>query len=361
MKIALLGDIGLFGRFCVTKNNDIKKYFSDVANLLSDYDLVIGNLETPFSEHSKPFGAKSAHIFSNKENVEILKYLNIEYVNLSNNHTFDFGLDSYETTKSVLSTNNIKYFGVESNECLIEKDGVKVALHGYCSFNTNPQMITFDKGVGINGLDVDIVSRNLKKNADMGYLNIVSIHSGQEHVNYPSLDDIQLARHLADIVPYIYYGHHPHVVQGIEKYKESILSYSLGNFCFSDIYTNKSSEPLIRQTQNNKTGLILSIEFDGSKIVKFETIPIYMGQQTMLLGHSNVECDLDTYSEALNLENKKYNEMRIEFIKAYLKSREKLRDFKWFVKRLNLNSLRQLLMIKKNRHLYSKHVKSKLD
>jgi poly-gamma-glutamate synthesis protein (capsule biosynthesis protein) len=360
VKIALLGDIGLFGRFCIVENKNLKEYFSDIAELLSTYDVVIGNLETPFSDTSKTYGAKSAHIVSNKKNIEILDFLNINYVNLSNNHVFDFGLESYELTKNMLQENDIKFFGVESKQCFVEHGEIKLALHGYCSFNTNPQKITFDTSIGINGLDVDIVKKNLQENHDNGFFNIVSIHSGLEHVNYPSQDDIKFARELTNIAPYVYYGHHPHVVQGIEAVDDSILAYSLGNFCFSDVYTNKSKEPLIKQSENNKTGMVLSIELDSNGVSEFKAIPIYMGNVRMKVGDDNVECALEKYTSNLNATSQSYFNMRNELLADFMSERKKMRNLNWFLKRLNLSSVKQIMQSKVNARKYFKHVKSKL-
>lgn len=360
MKIALLGDIGLFGRFCTLENSRLEEYFFDIANLLSTYDVVIGNLETPFSDEEKPFGVKSAHIVSKKENINILNYLNIKYVNLSNNHAFDFGLESYQLTKSILAEHDIQYFGIESKQCFVEKEGLKLALHGYCSFNTNPQVMTFNKSQGINALDVDLVKNNLKINHDNGYFNIISVHSGQEHVNYPSQDDIKFARSLATIAPYIYYGHHPHVVQGIERNNDSLLAYSLGNFCFSDIYTEKSVEPLIKQSNNNKTGMILSIELDSNGVSNYEAIPLFMSEDKMEYGVENVKWNLEKYSSLLDPDSESYQKMRNGMINSFLDERKNMRDLNWFLKRLNFTSLKQILQSKINSKKYSKHVKSKL-
>jgi len=360
VKIALLGDIGLFGRFCTIENSSLEEYFFDIANLLSTYDVVIGNLETPFSNGEKPFGVKSAHIVSKKENIKILNFLNIKYVNLSNNHVFDFGSESYELTKSILDEHDIQYFGIESKQCFVEKEGIKLALHGYCSFNTNPQMMTFNKSKGINALDVDLVKKNIKSNHEDGYFNIVSIHSGQEHVNYPSQDDIKFARSIAKIAPYVYYGHHPHVVQGVERNKESVLAYSLGNFCFSDIYTEKSDKPLIKQSNNNKTGMILSIEIDSNGISNYEAIPTFMAEDKMKYGIQNVKWDLEQYSSLLDPDSSSYQKMRNGMITSFSNERKKMRDLNWFLKRLNFSSLKQIIQSKRNSKKYIKHVKSKL-
>ncbi|PSU74590.1 hypothetical protein CTM93_20255, partial [Photobacterium phosphoreum] len=334
------------------KNSDFKQYFKNIHTLLAEHDIVIGNLETPFVEDFTPFGAKSAHIYAEAENVKILRYLNVNYVNLSNNHIYDFGNEGYEFTKKILIENNIEYFGIESKQCYVEEDGVKIALHGYCSYNTNPLMITFDESKGVNGLDVDLLINNFKRNVDNGYFNIVSIHSGQEHINFPSQDDITVARKLSSIAPYIYYGHHPHVVQGIEEYNESLIAYSLGNFCFSDVYTKKSKEPLIKMSDNNKTGIILSLELNEKEIVKYEVIPIFMGTDEMKIGQDDVNIQLESFSNMLQLNADDYDKNRNLLISKYIQERKNLRNIEFYLNRLNIMSIKMMLNSKLNKNKY---------
>ena len=360
MKVALLGDIGLFGKFCMTNNPKLKEYFAEVGAFLGQHDVVIGNLETPFVEKLSPYGAKSAHIYAAPLNVELLKYLHISHVNLSNNHIYDFGEHSYELTKSILTNNDIEFFGVESKQNFVEKGDVKVALQGYCSFNTNPLKVTFDHSKGVNGLDLDLVVENFKSNSDNGFFNIISMHSGLEHVNYPSQDDIQMARKLGDLAPYVYYGHHPHVVQGVEEYNESLLAYSLGNFCFSDVYTEKSTLPLIKMSENNKTGLILSLEISSTGIESYKSIPIYMSEKSMEFGNESVNINLDEYTKSLKLDFKLYESRRQKLVNDYISGRIKQRDIKFYFKRLNVNSIKLILASKLNALKYKRHVKSKL-
>lgn len=365
MKIALLGDIGLFGDFCFSENENLKSYFADVSDFLSDFDVVVGNLETPFVDKVTPYGAKSAHIYANSSSLELLSFLHVDHVNLSNNHIYDFGKSSYDLTKSLLDQAGIKYFGVEAKQCFVEVSGERLALHGYCSYNTNPQKMTFDESEGINALDLDWVRSEMEKNDAAGYFNIVSMHSGQEHIHYPSIDDMDLARGLAKKMPYIYYGHHPHVVQGIEQINDSLIAYSLGNFCFSDVYTSKSDKPLVVQSEANKTGLILCVEIVDNQVVDYQPVPIYMGVESMLLGgealrEAGVSFDLEKYSSGLDMDRDEYSVMRANLISKFISSRKELRDFKWYIKRLNFGSVVQIIQSRINAKKYLKHVKLKL-
>ena len=157
MKIALLGDIAFFGKFSLTNNENLFNYFEEVSSLLKNYDLVIGNLETPFVTNQKEYGIKSAFIKSDPINVTILKQLNIDVLNLANNHIYDYGIKSYELTKSILDEHKIKYFGIENKQLLIEKDSAKIAIHGYCCYSTNPLGINNKSRKGVNELNFNVV------------------------------------------------------------------------------------------------------------------------------------------------------------------------------------------------------------
>jgi poly-gamma-glutamate synthesis protein (capsule biosynthesis protein) len=348
MKIALLGDIALYGKYSIEANKDIYQYFKKVSDHLKQYDHVIGNLETPFITGCKPKVIKSACIGAEDENIKILNYLNIDIVNLANNHICDFGEKAYLNTKKLLKENKIKFFGIENQQIILQKNHTKLALHGYCAYNTNPSGIYGKLQYGVNALSIKNIEKQILNNHKLGLYNIVSIHSGQEHVNFPSYEDIKMARKFAKIAPYVYYGHHPHVMQGLEKSEEAILAYSLGNFCFDDVYTEKSDKPLIIQSKNNKTAFILELEFEGNKIIMYKTIPIYLGKDELILGDSKILKKLNDYSSKLQDAEHKYTQNRNSLIEKYILERKELRNFKWYIKRLNYKSAIMIYNSKQN-------------
>ncbi len=357
MKIALLGDTAFFGKNSLENNEKAIDYFSDVRKVLLQYDYVIANLETPFGDGRKPYGYKSAYLYSKIQNVELLSYLGISVVNLANNHLFDYGKKSYELTKQILAKNDIGYFGVEEKQIFIEQENNKIALSGYCCYSTNP--LGLGK-LGINELDYPIIRDNLVKNEINGFNNILSIHAGTEHINFPSYDHIKLARKLAEIVPYVYYGHHPHVLQGIEKSYDSLIAYSLGNFCFDDVYTNRSNKPLVKQTQNNKSSIILELEYENNKLINHKAIPIFAGDEKMQLGIPDISKNLDTYSLKLDLNEHDYNNMRNELLTSLVKKRIAKRDLKWYLNRLNLRTFFVAKDLYTNKQKYNAKLKQYL-
>ena len=63
-------------------------------------------------------------------------------------------------------------------------------------------------------------------------------------------------------------GHHPHVIQGIERYKHGLIVYSLGNFQF---------EPSVSKSPNNQS-FIISIELTKEGLEDYEIIPILVNE-----------------------------------------------------------------------------------
>lgn len=363
MKIALLGDIALFGKFSIKNNkNFVYDYFYDVAKTLKNFDLVIGNLETPFYNGEKTYGFKSAHIKAEPENVDLLKYLSVSHVNLANNHLFDYGYKGYRSTITTLSKAGIDYFGVDNKISFIKRADNRIAFSGFCCYSTNGLgYYNKKKGYGVNALNCYEAEKCLTENEKKGYFNIVSVHHGQEHVNYPNYDHIELARKIASKISYIFYGHHPHVLQGIENYKDSLIAYSLGNFCFDDVYTSKSKYPLIKQSENSKKSIILSLSVDNSKLSDYSLIPLYSKDKKLQVDKNReIIEEINEYSTALKISKEEYRVQRKKRLEKYLLERRQKRDLLWYLKRLNHKSLGIIINQMKNKKNYKENVKSYL-
>lgn len=354
MKIALLGDIALFGS-CTTF-----EYFNEISNYLTGFDYVVGNLETPFSDKKKTNGAKSAYICAEPSSVTILKFLHIDSVTLANNHMFDYGKEGYELTKALLEDNGIEWFGTEGKELLVEKDGNRIALLGFCCYSSNPLQCVKNGKYGVNAYNLDTVQKRLKVNNEKGFFNIIAVHAGIEHVNYPSIDHVRSARMLADICPYVYYGHHPHVIQGAEVYKGSLIAHSLGNFCFDNVYADASADkPLVELTENNRKGVILELTIENNKVESWKEQVICIPKDGCIR-LINDSIQLNTYNEKLRhcMDNSlEYEAERFQIINSRLAERKAQRNIQWFVKRFRPRYLRLMFDMRKNKKLYNENVK----
>lgn len=361
MKIAFLGDIAFFGKCSFNGNSNIKEYFLEVADYLEKLDYIIANLETPFSIIKKTYGAKSAYIYADPVDVNLIKLLHVDTVTLANNHLYDYGNEGALLTQKLLEVNGINFFGVNGKDFKLEKDGNKLAFLGFCCYSSNPLNAVPYGLEGVNEFNVEMVEKLMKMNAANGYLNVLAVHAGIEHINYPSLDTIKAARQLSNVAPYIYYGHHPHVVQGIEEKNGSLIAYSLGNFCFDDVFTSISKEPLVKLSKNNRSSIILEVEIENNKVKSYKTVPIYIGKDKIYLGKGVTEDALKEYSDALNIRDEnEYNIMRNKILYDYYGKRKAQRNLAWFLKRLRPRYVQLLFTNRNNAKKYAQCVKKHL-
>ena len=93
---------------------------------------------------------------------------------------------------------------------------------------------------------------------------IVSMHSGNEYVNKPNSSQVNFAHSAIDAGADLVIGHHPHVVQILEKYKDKYIFYSLGNFIFD------------QQASETRKGLMIKVYFTKDEITKISLLPIIM-------------------------------------------------------------------------------------
>ena len=362
MKIALLGDIALFGRMSVMKNQKATEYFSEVADFLERFDYVVGNLESPFSKEKKYGGPKSAYLCSDPENIELLKFLKVNAVTLANNHMFDYGREGYELTKELLGKAKIEWFGAEGKEIFVETKDNRLAFTGWCCYSTNPLRCVEYGKYGVNEFDVDNAVRTLEKYSKEGWLNIAAVHAGIEHVNYPSIDTIKVADKLSKIGPMVYYGHHPHVAQAVERKGNSLIAYSLGNFCFDDTYTPTSGDkPLVELSEANRSSFILCVTIEHNIILKYEIIPIHIGKDKIHVGKGVTIEQLNDFSKKMqSLNSEDYEKMRLKQRMEWLAPRLASRNFRWYLKRLRPRYIRLMYTNKDNSRKYADHVKKYL-
>jgi len=275
IKISAVGDIFLgdytislgFGIKSSIKEKGYQYHFEDITNCFKEKDIVIGNLETIASDIGMNNGDIQSLICRGENgSVNVLKNAGFTMVNIANNHILQHGVDAFHDTISELKRNNIDVVGLKGEEeqvcaSIIKiKNGKSVGILGYSLVNEN-----YYKGelLYASGEKEKIIEdiRKLKSKTD--YL-IVSCHWGIEFIDRPSLNIQRLARQMADAGASIILGHHPHVVQGIERYRHSIIFYSLGNFLFDFLWNRRARESVIAN---------ISISNDG---IDYELLPVYI-------------------------------------------------------------------------------------
>lgn len=217
--------------------NDGADLLTEVTPILSGADITFGNLEGPMLEGgtSSKCPPTSTRCFAFRVPPRYGKYLKdagFDIMSLANNHANDFGPEGRASSMRILDQLGIAHTGRPGDIAYLNVKGKRIAV---IAFTTYPH--------SYNYLDLSnarqIVSSLVKKND----LVIVSFHGGAEgaaaqHVpNGPETylsenrgDVRQFARSMIDVGAALVLGHGPHVVRGMEVYKNHLIAYSLGNF-----------------------------------------------------------------------------------------------------------------------------------
>lgn len=208
-------------------------FLQSVKPVFEADDLTIVNMEGTLTESTsrmdKTFAFKGPADYT-----KILTEGSVEAANLANNHSRDYGEQSYTDTIAALDAAGIVNFGYDRT-AVMDVNGVKVGLVG-----------TYELAEGM-GCEEEMIA-NIKAVEDQGaQIVIVSFHWGIERENYPDETQVNLAHSAIDHGADLVLGHHPHVLQGIEVYNGKNIVYSLGNFCFGGNSNPSDKDTMIFQ------------------------------------------------------------------------------------------------------------------
>lgn len=220
---------------------DFNYFFENVKSVFEEDDLTIVNFEGTLTDSTtredKQFAFKA-----DKSYAEILTDGFVEAANLANNHSKDYGEQSYNDTMDALDEAGITNFGYD-RVAIKKVKGIKVGLVG---------TYVLADGLGVK----DSMEKNIQDLKDEGaQVIIASFHWGEEKAEYPNDVQVELAHAAIDAGADLVLGHHPHVLQGIEQYKGKNIVYSLGNFCFGgNMYPFDMDTMIFQQTFTLKGG-----------------------------------------------------------------------------------------------------------
>ena len=208
-------------------------FFQNVKSIFEADDLTIANNEGTFTEsydrEDKTFAFKAPASFAG-----IYSCSSVEAVNTANNHSHDYGEQSFQDTMNALDAEGIVHFGYDET-AVMDVKGVKVGLVGIYELNDHLER-------------KQQLEDNINKVKDEGAeLVIVIFHWGNEKETVPDSNQTTLGRLAIDLGADLVCGHHPHVLQGIEEYKGKNIVYSLGNFCFGGNSSPSDMDTMIFQ------------------------------------------------------------------------------------------------------------------
>ena len=227
-------------------NGDFKFSFLKIAHDLKKADILFGNLESVISDKGKKVG--SIYSFrAEPEAINGLTYAGFDVLSVANNHSFDYGREALEDSLKRLEQAKIDYVGAGFDEKEVrlgvtkELKETKITFLAYNNKGSEYWQAQEDSS-GIGWLDENI-KRDVEKAE--GDVVIVSFHFGEEYQTKQNEEQEYFAHLAIDSGADLIIGHHPHVIQPIERYKEGWIAYSLGNFVFDQGHIEGTMQGLL--------------------------------------------------------------------------------------------------------------------
>ncbi|OHD17196.1 MAG: hypothetical protein A2087_11905 [Spirochaetes bacterium GWD1_61_31] len=215
--------------------------FAAIQPLVQAADLSLANLECPVSDLGAPaFSFKPAEITFRAEprTLEGLKAAGFDAVSLANNHTTDYGREAMVDTIRRLSDHGIATCGAGANAAaartpaILESQGIRIAVLAYGE-HAGASFEAWGDSAGIAILRPAAVRADIARAKATGVDYVfVSLHWGAEYIHYPPDRLRSLAHSLVEAGADAVIGHHAHVLQGIEVYRDRPIFYGMGNFIF---------------------------------------------------------------------------------------------------------------------------------
>ncbi|MDR2606527.1 MAG: CapA family protein [Oscillospiraceae bacterium] len=196
-------------------------YFEKVQNIFTNDDFTFINFEGALTDdealkvRTKP-GTNNFWFKGPVSNAEILTAGGVDGVSLSNNHSRDYGDKGLSDTIAAMENNAILW-GNEGKTVYFRKHGVTFAI--ICAWTPEKSYFTplYDR---------------LERERYRSDYQILFLHGGTEGTSQVNDWRASNCRKLIDSGADLIINSGPHVLQPIERYKDKVIAYSLGNFCF---------------------------------------------------------------------------------------------------------------------------------
>lgn len=218
-------------------DDDGVSFLAHVTSILADADLTFGNLEGVLVD-----GGEAGKKCSNPDACYLFRsptrYVNhfvnagFDVLSLANNHARDFGEEGRLASMETLAAAGIYHSGLEGDFASFTVNELNVALLAFAVTRNSNMM-----------LDYDIAAETVADHASRHDIVVVSFHGGaegrdvtrlpfaeEEYFGEPRGDVVRFSRMMVDAGADLVIGHGPHVVRAIERYKDRLIAYSLGNF-----------------------------------------------------------------------------------------------------------------------------------
>ncbi len=272
LRIAAFGDIGLIGTARTRAARE--GWDAPVAPLvpaLASADQAFANLEFPVGERGWVKPGRSDEFFHDAQVPAALARVGVQVVSLANNHMMDCGEQGLGRTLEVCRAAGLTPIGA-GRDLAEARTPARMRVRGqrvvWLAYGTTTNDAAAAGRPGIAPLDAAVVAEDCARWRDEADVLVVSAHWGSMYVDYPPPRVTEVALAICAAGADIVIGHHPHVLQGIERRDRAIVLYSLGDAVFNcragDFHAEVAAE---KRLESGVFTVLVATEAPGLEVV----------------------------------------------------------------------------------------------
>jgi len=241
-----------------------------IGDILREGDIVFGNCEGVLSDIGLDLGNIDTMEFRGSPSfAQTLRSYGFTVLTVANNHVGEHGREAMRETFSSLCSAGLEVIGIRNGTrtsvpLVQEVKGLRIGWLAYTWLVSGNSDLDRESLAYTKGAEVPHEVAMLRPQVDF---LIVSAHWGREYVTVPPQTVINNAHAIADAGADLILGHHPHVLQGIERRGQCLIVYSLGNFLF-DMW-----QPRLRETA------LFRCTIESGKICSPEFVPLLINKK----------------------------------------------------------------------------------
>ena len=244
--LSFVGDVSLAENMSIMPNYDAKGIEGilsfETLKVMKESDLMVANSEFTVSNRGSAMEGKTYTFKAKPERLNLYYDMGIDLVTLANNHVYDYGKDAFLDMLDAFDEYEIPHIGAGHNLDEAKKpyyfiiNGYKFAFINASRAEKNrmtPGATDSKEGIFLCYDTTNMINLIKELRDDTDYI-ITIIHFGRENYHTLEQEQVSSAKAYIDAGSDAVIGHHAHVLQGIEIYKDKPIVYNLGNFLFNE-------------------------------------------------------------------------------------------------------------------------------
>ncbi|AOT70412.1 CapA family protein [Geosporobacter ferrireducens] len=228
-------------------------FFEGVKPLVEGSNFFILNFESVLADHpsSGIEGKEYPNWDQPKRMLDVLHRLGVTAVGMTNNHTMDFGANIMLSTKKEIEASGIATFGSgesiseAAKPCIMRLEGeyssknvyILTGMRASRRYEVDYKFFAEEYRPGINTLDQQQMVDQITQLRMEDWEGIIIVYPHWQGLDYRFASEnsnIQKrCRAFIEAGADYVFGHGPHIINDIEKYRDGTIVYSIGNFIFN--------------------------------------------------------------------------------------------------------------------------------